>query len=125
MIPDRKKDFLNLIIKARDFIGFVNLNEFELSETNMDKVTKKYKLNEGGYVIRESKKAGIQLLRELKKKKNQSQGSSVHCRIKKQTPIQKQTSQTQYSPTRQKNKRGACKISGQLQKTKYQRKILL
>jgi len=69
MIPDRKKDFLDLIIKAKDFIGFVNLNEFELSETNMNIVTKKYKLNEGGYVIRESKKAGIWLLKELKKRK--------------------------------------------------------
>jgi uncharacterized protein len=69
MIPDRKKDFFNLIIKAKDFIGFVNLNEFELSETNMNIVTKKYKLNEGGYVIKDSKSAGIWLLKELQKRK--------------------------------------------------------
>ena len=77
MIPDRKKDFLDLIIKASPFIGFVNLNEFELSETNMNKVTKKYKLNEGGYVIKESKSAGIWLLKQLKKQK-QTNNLKVH-----------------------------------------------
>ena len=69
MIPDRKKDFLDFIIKTKDFIGFVNLNEFELSETNTNIVTKKYRLNVGGYVIKDSKSAGIWLLKELKKRK--------------------------------------------------------
>lgn len=77
MIPEMKKDFLELITKAKDFIGFVNLNEFELSETNMSKVTKKYELNEGGYVIKESKKSGIWLLKQLKKQR-QTNKLKVH-----------------------------------------------
>ena len=69
MIPNKKEDFLKLIIKAKDFIGFVNLNEFELSETNMNVVTKKYKLNQGGYTIKDSIKSGIWLLKKIKERK--------------------------------------------------------
>ena len=69
MIPNREKNFLEFITKTKDFIGFVNLNEFELSETNMNIVTKKYRLNEGGYVIKNSKLTGIWLLKKLKKQK--------------------------------------------------------
>ncbi|VVB77737.1 Radical SAM superfamily protein [uncultured archaeon] len=69
MIPNRKKDFLKLILELKENIGFVNLNEFELSESNLSIVTKKYKLNEGGYVISDSKQAGIWLLHELKERK--------------------------------------------------------
>jgi pyruvate formate-lyase activating enzyme-like uncharacterized protein len=69
MIPDRKKDFLELIGKLKDSIGFVNLNEFELSETNSNIITKKYTLNEGGYTIKDSIKSGIWLLNKIKLKK--------------------------------------------------------
>jgi len=69
MIPNRKEDFLKMILELKDIIGFVNLNEFELSETNMDKVTKKYKLNEGGYTIKNSIKSGIWIINEIKKNK--------------------------------------------------------
>jgi len=69
MIPDKKKEILNFILKIKDYIGFVNLNEFELSETNFNLVTKKYKLNEGGYVVSGSLEAGRWILKELNKKK--------------------------------------------------------
>ena len=69
MIPNRKKDFLDLILRLKDSVGFVNLNEFELSETNMDIVTKKYNLNSGGYTIKESISAGIWILKEIEKRK--------------------------------------------------------
>jgi pyruvate formate-lyase activating enzyme-like uncharacterized protein len=69
MIPEKEKDFLELITKAKDFIGFVNLNEFELSETNINMVTKKYTLNQGGYTIKDSIKSGIWLLKQIKKRK--------------------------------------------------------
>ena len=69
MIPDKKQEILDFIIKISPFIGFVNLNEFELSETNIKNIIKKYKLNEGGYTIKDSIKAGIWLLKKLKKRK--------------------------------------------------------
>jgi len=70
MIPDKKQDFLEFIKKASKYIGFVNLNEFELSETNSNITTKKYSLNEGGYTIKDSIKAGLFILNELKKQKS-------------------------------------------------------
>lgn len=69
MIPDKKEEILDFILKAKDFIGFVNLNEFELSETNFNLITKKYKLKEGGYVVAGSVEAGKWILNELSKKK--------------------------------------------------------
>ena len=41
MIPNKKHEILDFIIKISPYIGFVNLNEFELSETNMKIITKK------------------------------------------------------------------------------------
>ncbi len=69
MIPDKKKEILDFILRAKDLVRFVNLNEFELSETNFDKTTKKYKMNEGGYVVSGSLEAGKWILKELSKKK--------------------------------------------------------
>jgi len=69
MIPEKKEEILDFILSIEKFISFVNLNEFELSETNFNIVTKKYSLNEGGYVVSESLKAGKWILNELAKKK--------------------------------------------------------
>ncbi len=69
MIPEKKKDILDFILRIKDYIGFVNLNEFELSETNFDIITKRYKLKEGGYVIAGSLEAGKWILNKLKKVK--------------------------------------------------------
>ncbi len=69
MIPDNKKEILDFILKAKNFISFVNLNEFELSETNFDRITKRYKLKEGGYVVSKSLEAGKWVLDELSKRK--------------------------------------------------------
>jgi pyruvate formate-lyase activating enzyme-like uncharacterized protein len=52
------------------FVSFVNLNEFELSETNFDLMTKNYKLNEGGYVVAGSLEAGKWILDELSSRKS-------------------------------------------------------
>lgn len=69
LIPEKKKQILEFILQIKDYIGFVNLNEFELSETNFELVTRKYKLKKGGYVVAKSKDAGLWILNELKKKK--------------------------------------------------------
>jgi len=49
LLPDKKKEILNFILKVKENIGFVNFNELELSETNINNL--KYKLKEGGYII--------------------------------------------------------------------------
>lgn len=67
MIPEKKKEILNFILEVEKFVGFVNLNEFELSETNFEIVTKNYELNEGGYVIKGSLESGKWILNELQK----------------------------------------------------------
>jgi len=70
MIPERKKDILNFILKVEKFVSFVNLNEFELSETNFDLITKNYTLKEGGYIVAGSVEAGKWILEELSKTAN-------------------------------------------------------
>jgi len=69
LIPEKKKEIVNFILKVKDYVGFVNLNEFELSETNFDIITKDYKLKEGGYVVKGSLEAGKWILEQLKKQK--------------------------------------------------------
>lgn len=69
MIPEKKKLILNFILEIKNYISFVNLNEFELSETNFNRITKKYKLKEGGYVVAGSLEAGKFILEELALKK--------------------------------------------------------
>jgi len=70
VFPDKKDEILNFILKIKEHIGFVNLNELETSETNIESM-KKYKLKEGGYIISGSKEAGIWILQELEKKKTE------------------------------------------------------
>jgi len=50
-------------------IGFVNLNELEISDTNFDFIKSKYKLNEDTYTIKGSKEAGFEILGLSKKEK--------------------------------------------------------
>ena len=69
MIPEKKEEILNFLFKVKDNISFVNLNEFELSETNFDILTKKYPLKEGGYIVNGSLEAGKWVLTQLQKKK--------------------------------------------------------
>ncbi len=69
LIPDKKQEILNFIIKISPFVGFVNLNEFELSETNYKLLTTNYILNEGGYTIKDSINSGLWILKQLKKQR--------------------------------------------------------
>ncbi|MBU3912497.1 MAG: 4Fe-4S cluster-binding domain-containing protein [Nanoarchaeota archaeon] len=69
MIPNKKSEILNFIKIVREEVGFINLNEFEISETNFQAVLKKYKLNRDTYTIKDSDKSGIWLLNQLKKQK--------------------------------------------------------
>ncbi|MCX6746615.1 MAG: 4Fe-4S cluster-binding domain-containing protein [Candidatus Pacearchaeota archaeon] len=69
LLPDKKEEVVNFILKIKDYIGFVNLNEFELSDTNFNIITKNYNLNRGGYVAKGSLEAGRWILDELRRKK--------------------------------------------------------
>jgi len=69
ILPDKKQEILEFILKIKDYIGFVNLNELEISDTNFNFITKKYKLKRGGYVVVGSKEAGLWILKKCKKAK--------------------------------------------------------
>jgi pyruvate formate-lyase activating enzyme-like uncharacterized protein len=67
--PDKKKEIFEFIRKISPYIGFVNLNELEMSDTNFDYMTKQYKLKKGGYVVSMSKEAGLWILEQCKKER--------------------------------------------------------
>lgn len=67
MIPGLEKEIYAFIEKVKSLISFVNLNEFEISDTNFKKVMKKYKLNSDTYSVNGSIKAGLWILAQAKK----------------------------------------------------------
>lgn len=69
MLPEKKKEIYEFVYSLRDYLGFVNLNEFELSETNFNRVTKEYSLNEDTSTIFGSQKAGKWILNKAEKDK--------------------------------------------------------
>lgn len=69
MIPENKKRIFDLLLKSKDIVGFLNLNEFEISDTNFEYITKKYELNKKGYTIKHSIEAGKWIIEQAKKKK--------------------------------------------------------
>lgn len=69
MIPDRKSEILKYILEIKSHVSFVNLNEFELSETNKKIIQSRYNLSPGGYTVKSSITAGKQLIKELEKRK--------------------------------------------------------
>lgn len=64
MIPDKRKEIKDFIEKVKEYVSFINLNEFEASETNQENLGK-YELNENGYTIKGSLEEGERLLNEL------------------------------------------------------------
>lgn len=69
MIPSKKEEIFDFIFDLKDYLGFVNLNEFEISETNFKIITKDYSLNEDTCTIHGSQKAGKWILSKVKKNK--------------------------------------------------------
>jgi pyruvate formate-lyase activating enzyme-like uncharacterized protein len=62
---EKKIDTIRFIKKAAEenAIGFVNLNELELSETNFNLFTKQYRFTENTYTISGSQKAALDILK--------------------------------------------------------------
>lgn len=69
MVPEKAREIWDFIVSLEGKIGFANLNEFELSETNFKITTEHYKLNEDSYTIRHSLKEGKKLVRKAEKQK--------------------------------------------------------
>ena len=65
--PERKQEILDFILKIRDYVGFVNLNELEIGDSNFDYITNKYELDKEGYTVQYSLEAGKWILRECEK----------------------------------------------------------
>jgi len=69
MIPGREKETYSFIKSIEGIVSFVNLNEFEISDTNFEIMTKKYNLNADTYSIKDSLKVGKNILKKAKKDK--------------------------------------------------------
>ncbi len=69
LIPEKKQEVINFLDYLQEDVSFLNLNEFELSETNFNILTKNYPLEEGGYRVKGSLETGKEILKELEKKK--------------------------------------------------------
>jgi uncharacterized protein len=69
VFPDKKKETLDFIIQIANEIGFVNLNELEIGDSNFNFIIKKYKLNVNGYTIKGSLETGKDILYQLEKNK--------------------------------------------------------
>ncbi|MBI2629990.1 4Fe-4S cluster-binding domain-containing protein [Candidatus Pacearchaeota archaeon] len=65
-IPDKKEEIANFIKEISAYVGFVNLNEFEISETNFNCIKSNYKLNPDTYTIKDSIKSGIWIINKCK-----------------------------------------------------------
>jgi pyruvate formate-lyase activating enzyme-like uncharacterized protein len=69
IFPDKKEEEFELIKKFSKDIGFVNLNELEIGESNFDYITNKYIMSADSYTIKDSKKAGLWILKQCEKSK--------------------------------------------------------
>ncbi|MFH1710779.1 MAG: radical SAM protein [Nanoarchaeota archaeon] len=69
MIPDKKHEILEFIKKISNEVGFINLNEFEISDTNFNIINKKYRLSKDTYTISKSSESGIWIIKQLNKLK--------------------------------------------------------
>lgn len=65
IFPDKKDEILNYIKSVGDLVGFVNLNELEISDTNIKYMDEKYGLGSEDYTIPKSLEAGKWILRQL------------------------------------------------------------
>lgn len=70
LFPEKAKDAIDLISLLEDFISFVNLNELEIGESNVNFMTKKYKMKEGGYIVSNSMESGLKIIEHFKNKKS-------------------------------------------------------
>ncbi|MCS7134539.1 MAG: 4Fe-4S cluster-binding domain-containing protein [Candidatus Pacearchaeota archaeon] len=68
LLPDKVKETSRFIEKVLPYIGFVNLNELEISDSNFEYITKNYEINEDTYTIKGSLKIGKKILKNFLQK---------------------------------------------------------
>lgn len=67
IFPDKKKDTINFLKKAISHISFLNLNELEIGESNINWINKNYSLNEDTYTINNSLEEGKEIIKKFEK----------------------------------------------------------
>ena len=71
-LPKSERNIFKLIDKTHKYISFINLNELEVSDTNLDLFSKmNYKIDENdfsGYIIKGSKETALNILKYCSKK---------------------------------------------------------
>ncbi len=68
-VPAKKKEILQYIKDVEGIIGFANLNELEISDTNFKRITREYKMSADTYTIKKSKRAAMWILKKLRRSK--------------------------------------------------------
>lgn len=68
VFPEKTNKTLEFLESICDKIGFLNLNELEIGAENSEKMLEKYDIEKDGYVVKDSFKSGIFLLKKLSKK---------------------------------------------------------
>jgi len=66
-IPSLEKNVFKAILELKNHLDFLNINEFEISDTNFSVVTQNYKINKDTYTIKNSKKSAFKILQFCKK----------------------------------------------------------
>jgi len=67
VFPDKKKETLELVREVSTFIGFLNLNELEVGECNLERMLKLYRTNADGYTVKNSIQVGKEILKKAEK----------------------------------------------------------
>lgn len=69
VFPDKKYETLQFMQSVKQHIGFLNLNELEIGDSNFSFINKKYPLDKSGYTIKNSIKIGKEILEKLRREK--------------------------------------------------------
>ncbi len=67
IIPEKKDEIIEFVKRVSSLIGFINMNELELSETNFDIFTEKYSFNEDTHTVSNSVPSGLEIMKSLRK----------------------------------------------------------
>ena len=67
MFPDKINETFYFLKSAAELVGFVNLNELEISDTNFDFIKSEYKLNKDSYTIKGSRGVGLEILKRCER----------------------------------------------------------
>lgn len=70
IFPDKEKETIKFLEKAVEHVGFLNLNELEIGDSNFDWIKKNYSLNEDTYTVENSISIGKKIIKKFSGKVN-------------------------------------------------------